>query len=155
MTVEEKIVGNKIVENRIGYVLGLIRIYMNSLIGNKVHMEHYLSFFKRNSERKEQFNTDDLLKIQINLKELIASHKELFVQDAIDVYEFFYLEGKSGDSGYYFNNFPLDEKDFKKKRFSKKKIEKLMKDSLGNVNEIVGAMEKNEKLLKSYFGKER
>lgn len=151
MTVEEKIVNGKIVENRVGYVFKLIERYMDSLVGNKLNLDHYLDFFERNSKRKDQFNPDDLLKIQINIKALIGSHRKLFIQDAIDLYEFFYLEWKPGGKGYNYNNFLLDEKDFKKKRFSKKQIEKLMKNPLNNIDELVKSMEKNEKLLKSYF----
>jgi hypothetical protein len=90
----------------------------------------------------------------MNIKEAIDSHQKIFIQDAIDLYEFFYLKWKPGDGGYNYNNFPLDEKDFEKKRFPKKQIEKLMKNPLDNSKEIIECMEKNEKLLRSYFKKE-
>jgi hypothetical protein len=154
MTVEERVKNNKIVKSRIRYVLVLLRKYMDSLAGNKLNRDHYLDLLERNNKHKDQFTVDQLISIQINIKNMINSHQELFIKDAIDLYEFFYLKWKPGDSGYNYNNFPLDEKEFKQKIYPKKKIEKLLKNPIDNDGEIVRCMNKNEKILRSYFKKE-
>lgn len=149
MTVCENFEKGKLIEKKIDHVLDLVKIDLGSLEGCLIYKEHYQAQHDRlhEPESKETYDLDGLLYLHNIAIRQIGFYDKIFKKNAKDLYEFFYDEKATEKNGYYWFQFPIDLKEFRKKRAPRKKIELALKNKEKNGKQICKLMRQNAKVF--------
>lgn len=139
----------KIAKEKVSYVLKLVDINLNSLVG--CYLERYVCLEKKKEvfsfNRIGLYDYDTLMRISSVGDKLANEYEAIFKQNAKDLFEFFYDEKVKDGKGYYSFQFPIDIKKFQKMRVSKEKVEIALKDLEKNGEQFCDYMEKNYKIF--------
>ncbi len=128
MSVTEIFENQKLRHNHISRVLKLFRAELVSYRFHRKQIAHYERYRKLISENPALRGDVTML---TRLHKLSSLAKEFTWFNAQNILEFFYGKDKPDPDEYFFYHFPLDEKEFERKRINRKRFELELRGSKG------------------------